>query len=97
MFVGALFAMTPALFLGWPFDATGQDVLLLAVMGCVQLGMGCWLMTLALPHLHAAETGLLALTETSLAPVWVWLGTGKTPTGAALIGGTLIIAALVGG
>ncbi len=94
VFVGALFAMTPALFLGWPFDATGQDVLLLAIMGCVQLGMGCWLMTLAVPHLRAAEMGLLALTETILAPVWVWLGTGESPSGAALGGGLLIVGAL---
>ena len=94
VFVGALFAMTPALFLGWPFDATGHDVLLLAVMGCVQLGMGCWLMTLAVPHLRAAEMGLLALTETILAPVWVWLGTGEAPTGAALAGGVIIVGAL---
>ncbi len=92
--VGALFAMTPALFLGWPFEATGADVMLLAVMGCVQLGMGCWLMTLAVPHLRAAEMGLLALTETILAPVWVWLGTGEAPSGAALAGGVVIVGAL---
>ena len=94
VFAGAVFAMTPALFLGWPFDATATDVLLLAIMGCVQLGMGCWLMTLAVPHLRAAEMGLLALTETILAPIWVWLGTGEAPAGAALTGGVLIIGAL---
>ena len=92
--VGALFAMTPALFLGGPFEATGQDIVLLAIMGCVQLGMGCWLMTLAVPHLRAAELGLLALTETILAPLWVWLGTGEAPTGTALAGGALIVGAL---
>ena len=69
-------------------------MLLLAIMGCVQLGMGCWLMTLAVPHLRAAEMGLLALTETILAPVWVWLGTGEAPTPAALSGAVLIIGAL---
>jgi drug/metabolite transporter (DMT)-like permease len=94
VFVGAMFAMTPALFLGWPLEATSRDVVLLAFMGCVQLGMGCWLMTLAVPHLRAAEMGLLALVETILAPVWVWLGTGEAPTGAALTGGVLIVGAL---
>ena len=94
VFVGALIAMTPAVFLGWPFEASGSDVLLLAVMGCVQLGMGCWLMTLAVPHLRAAEMGLLALTETILAPLWVWLGTGEAPGTAALAGGALIVGAL---
>ncbi len=94
VFVGALIAMTPALFLGWPLEASGADVLLLAVMGCVQLGMGCWLMTLAVPHLRAAEMGLLALTETILAPLWVWLGTDEAPGSAALMGGGLIVGAL---
>ena len=94
VFVGGVIAMTPALFLGWPLEASGGDVLLLAVMGCVQLGMGCWLMTLAVPHLRAAEMGLLALTETILAPLWVWLGTGEAPANAALAGGALIVGAL---
>ena len=94
VWVGALFAMLPALILGGPFTASGQDLVLLAIMGCVQLGMGCWLMTLAVPHLRAAEMGLLALTETILAPLWVWLGTGEAPGAAALSGGLLIVGAL---
>jgi drug/metabolite transporter (DMT)-like permease len=88
-------AMTPAFFLGQPFEATSHDLALLALMGCVQLGVGCWLMTLAVPHLRAAEVGLLALSETLLAPLWVWLGTGEAPGVAALSGGALIVGALV--
>ncbi len=94
VFIGGLMAMTPALFLGWPLEASARDMSLLALMGCVQLGLGCWLMTLAVRHLRAAEMGLLALTETLLAPLWVWLGVGEAPGVAALVGGALIIAAL---
>ena len=94
VFVAGCIAMPPALFLGWPLEALARDVSLLALMGCVQLGLGCWLMTLAVPHLRAAEMGLLALTETILAPLWVWLGVGETPSGAALTGGALIVSAL---
>jgi drug/metabolite transporter (DMT)-like permease len=92
--VGGLIAMTPAFFLGMPFEAQAHDLSLLALMGCVQLGLGCWLMTLAVPHLRAAEMGLLALTETILAPIWVWLGVAETPGKTALTGGVLIIGAL---
>ena len=97
LLVGGVIAMMPALLLSWPFTATANahDLFLLAVMGCLQLGLGCWLMTLAIPHLRAAEMGLLALTETLLAPLWVWLGVGEAPGIAALAGGTLIIGALV--
>ena len=91
---GALIAMIPALWFGWPLEAAAPDISLLALMGCVQLGLGCWLMTLAVPHLRAAEMGLLALTETILAPVWVWIGIGEAPGNAALAGGVLIIGAL---
>ena len=94
VFIGGLMAMTPALFLGWPLEASARDMSLLALMGCVQLGLGCWLMTLAVRHLRAAEMGLLALTETLLAPLWVWLGVGEAPGVAALAGGALIVAAL---
>jgi drug/metabolite transporter (DMT)-like permease len=92
---GGVFAMVPAFFLGMPFEVTRHDLTLLALMGCVQLGVGCWLMTLAVRHLRAAEIGLLSLTETILAPVWVWLGVGEAPSRAALIGGALIVGALV--
>lgn len=94
VFIGGLIAMMPALFLGWPLEAPARDVSLLALMGCVQLGLGCWLMTLAVPHLRAVEMGLLALTETILAPLWVWWGVGEKPGGAALVGGVLIVGAL---
>lgn len=95
VFMAGLLAMAPALFLGWPFEATSQDLQLLALMGCVQLGLGCWLMTLAVRHLRAAEMGLLALTETILAPLWVWLGVGEAPGRTALLGGALIVGALL--
>jgi drug/metabolite transporter (DMT)-like permease len=38
--------------------------------------------------------GLLALTETILAPLWVWIGAGEAPGVAALTGGALIVGAL---
>jgi len=94
LLLAGLLAALPAALLGLPFDAAPRDIGLLALMGCVQLGLGCWLMTLAVPHLRAAEMGLLALTETLLAPLWVWLGVGESPSAAALAGGACILGAL---
>lgn len=95
VFLAGVMAAVPALLLGWPLEAATRDVSLLALMGCVQLGLGCWLATLAVRHLRAAEMGLLALVETILAPLWVWLGVGEAPGSAALTGGALIVGALV--
>ena len=94
LLMAGLFAAIPAALLGLPMEAPPRDIGLLALMGCVQLGLGCWLMTLAVPHLRAAEMGLLALTETILAPIWVWLGVGESPSSTALAGGACILGAL---
>lgn len=72
-----------------------RAVSLLDLMGCVQLGMGCWLVTLAVRHLRAAEMGLLSLSETILAPTWGWLGVGEVPGAVALTGAGMIVGALV--
>ena len=93
--LAGVMAATPALLLGWPLEAAARDVSLLALMGCVQLGVGCWLATLAVRHLRAVEIGLLALVETILAPLWVWLGVGEAPGSTAMAGGALIVGALV--
>jgi len=60
------FALSPA------FAATGRDLAILALMGCVQLGTGCLLATAASKHLSATELGLLALLEPITGPLWVW-------------------------
>lgn len=92
--VGGIIAAAPASLLAGNLAVGGTDLSLLALMGCVQLGLGCWLMTLAVPHLRAAQIGLLSLIEPILAPLWVWLGVGETPGRAALAGGALILGAM---
>ena len=93
--VAGLIALLPAWWLAPGLSAGARDIALLALMGSIQLGLGCLLMTLAVPHLRAAEMGLLALIETILAPLWVWIGIGETPGIAAITGGSMIIAALL--
>jgi drug/metabolite transporter (DMT)-like permease len=47
------------------------------------------------PHVPAAGETALARTETILGPIWVWLAFGETPAAATLIGGGIILAAVV--
>jgi drug/metabolite transporter (DMT)-like permease len=77
-----------------PLTASLHDVAIMAVMGTVQLGIGCMLMTLATRDLSAAEVGLLSLLETTLGPIWVWLAMGERPSDIALLGGVMVIGAL---
>lgn len=92
--LAGIVAAMPAMLLAPTLAVSPRDLALLALMGCVQLGLGCLLMTLAVPHLRAAEMGLLAMIETILAPLWVWIGVGEAPGATALAGGALILGAL---
>jgi drug/metabolite transporter (DMT)-like permease len=93
--LAGLIAIALALPLGWPLTASWRDVGVLAGMGVFQLGCGCLLLMLAVPHLSAAEIGLLSLLETTLGPVWVWLGIGERPSNPALFGGMIVLTSLV--
>jgi drug/metabolite transporter (DMT)-like permease len=59
------------------------------------LVLGFILLTHGGRFVPAAEVTLLSLSEVALGPVWVWLVVDETPSKASLIGGTLVLAAVV--
>ena len=77
-------------------DISGAELGILATLGFFQLGLGLVLFVCGSRHLGAAELGLMSLLETVLAPIWVWLGLGETPDATALVGGSLVVAAVLG-
>jgi drug/metabolite transporter (DMT)-like permease len=93
--LGAAFSAAITLPFALPFTAGAHDIFLLALLGCVQLGLPCMLMVRASPHLSAPEISLLALLEVVLGPLWAWLGAGEAPALATLAGGAVVIAALI--
>jgi drug/metabolite transporter, DME family len=72
-----------------------RDLLLALTMGVVQLGGGLVLYTRASRHLPAAELQLVATAELVLAPLWVWIGVGEAPGSATLVGGGLVVLAIL--
>jgi drug/metabolite transporter (DMT)-like permease len=73
-----------------------RDLVLGLAMGAVQLGVGLILYTRASRHLPAAELQLVATGELVLAPIWVWIGVGEAPDAATLVGGGLVVLAILG-
>jgi drug/metabolite transporter (DMT)-like permease len=92
--IAGLISVPLALPFAWPIEATGRDLVVLAIMGAFQLAFGCALMTVAVRHLPAAEIGLFALLETILGPIWVWIAYGERPTDLALLGALVVVGAL---
>lgn len=79
-----------------PLAVPLRDIGIIALMGCVQLALGLFLFTRGTPYLSAAEVGLLTTLEMVFAPIWVWLGVGEEPPAPALIGGAMVLAAVIG-
>ncbi|HEY7610134.1 MAG TPA: DMT family transporter [Alphaproteobacteria bacterium] len=75
--------------------ARGLNLALIFLLGVVQLGAGAVLYIRGARHLPAAETTLVALLESVLAPIWVWLLLGETPTAYGLAGGAIVLGAVV--
>lgn len=93
--IAGLWTLVPAFALAGAFAATPRDILILAFMGCVQLGTGCLLATAASRDLSATEIGLLALVEPITGPLWVWLLMGERPGGNALLGAAIVLTAVI--
>jgi drug/metabolite transporter (DMT)-like permease len=79
-----------------PLAAGGHDLFLLALFGSTQFGLGLLLLTLGMRLVSAPRAALINALDTPLAPLWVWLAFGEVPAGATLIGGLIVMAAVVG-
>lgn len=95
VFVGAVFSCLFTLPLAFPFEATNHDLVLLGYLGVFQLGIPCVLAVLCAQVLKAPELALLALLEVIFGILLAWVGAGEAPGQTVLIGGTLVIGALV--
>jgi drug/metabolite transporter (DMT)-like permease len=87
----AIFAWRPAR----PLDVAPDDLALLALFGAAQLGLGLVMFMAGARLIPVAEASLIGVLESVLGPVWVWLALGETPAPAALLGGAIILTALV--
>ena len=79
-----------------PWQVGLRDLAILAYLGLIQLPLALGLFYAGARYLPPAEVGLMALIETVLGPLWVWLGIGERPGALTLAGGALVIAAIAG-
>ena len=71
------------------------DVAAILYLGVVQIGLAYWLFSKGLKRLPALEVSLLVLLEPVLNPVWTWWLHGERPSGLAIVGGAILIGAIL--
>lgn len=79
-----------------PSSADGSTMILLMLFGTAQFGLGLILLTLGNRMISASRTALISCLDVPMGALWVWLAFNEMPPIAACIGGTLIMAAVVG-
>jgi len=95
IFLAGIFSMILTLPFAMPLSVSTGDLGLLATMGVVQLGLGLMLFMLAVPYLSSAEITLPSVLEIIFGVVSTWVMVGERPVSATLLGGGIVIGALV--
>jgi drug/metabolite transporter (DMT)-like permease len=72
-----------------------SDVFVFAAFGFLQVGMGLTLFVLGSRLLPSAQATLVATLESPLMPFWVWLAFQEVPSTQALVGGALVMGAVI--
>ena len=62
----------------------------------VQLGFQYILVTAGTRSVPAAEVALIGRLSLVLAPLWVWLAVGEVPSDLTMIGGVIVLIAVMG-
>ena len=95
IFYSGVFSLIYGFFLTESFEFTNHDILMGFLLGVPQLAFGFICLTLGATTPASTTVGLLMLTETLFAPVWVWLFLNEIPPASVLIGGLVIIVAII--
>ncbi|MFA6074907.1 MAG: DMT family transporter [Negativicutes bacterium] len=68
--------------------------LIIALLGCLQIGIPSVLYSVAIKHVTALEASIITMVEPLLNPIWVFLIIGEQPGQWALAGGAIILLAI---
>jgi drug/metabolite transporter (DMT)-like permease len=93
--IGAAISALATLPIAWPFRSNAHDLGVLFGLGIFQLAIPCLLLVRVTRSLAAPEVALLGLLEMIFGVIWVWLFAGEAPGSSAVIGGAIVISALV--
>lgn len=78
-----------------PFPFESSIILQLLALGALQLGVSYILYSWAMKHVTAIEAILITTLEPILNPVWVALFYGEVPSSVAIMGGLIVVSAVV--
>ena len=95
VFYSGIFSCLYGLVLSESFIFSTHDILMGFFLGVPQLALGFICITIGSRTTPSVTIGLLMLSETIFAPIWVWIFLNEVPPISVFIGGIIIIFAIV--
>jgi drug/metabolite transporter, DME family len=95
IFYSGIFSVIYGIILSESFIFTSHDLLMGFFLGVPQLAFGFICITIGSRSTPSTTIGLLMLSETLCAPIWVWLFLNEIPPLSVFIGGSIIILAII--
>ena len=93
--IAGIFAMIIGYLVAGKINISSYDIFLGFLAGFFQLGFGFILITIGARSTPSAMVGIIMLTEAVLGPLWAWLFVNENPPFIVLIGGTIVIFAVL--
>ena len=94
LFAGIV-AMLIGYFVSTKINISTNDILLAFIAGFFQVGLGFVFITIGAKKTLSSVVGILMMTEAVFGPLWAWMFLEETPQFIALIGGSIIIIAVL--
>ena len=95
MFTAGIFSVIYGLLIVSSLYISPKDLFLSFLLGVTQIGFGFICITIGSKSTPSAMVGILMLTEAILGPLWAWLFIKEVPPTSVLIGGGIIIFAIL--
>ncbi len=94
-FIAGIFAALIGYFVAGKLFISSHDLFLGFLAGTFQIGFGFIMITIGSRTTPAAVVGILMLTEAVFGPIWAWLFINEVPPISVIIGGGIIISAIL--
>ena len=94
-FIAGIFALIIGYLMSGKINISYYDIFLGFLAGFFQLGFGFIFITIGAQRTPSATVGIIMLTEAIFGPLWAWLFINEQPPTIVLIGGTIVIIAVM--
>ena len=94
-FIAGIFALMIGYLMSGKIHISYNDIFLGFLAGFFQLGFGFIFITIGAQRTPSAMVGIIMLTEAVFGPLWAWLFINEQPPNVVLLGGTIVIIAVL--